>query len=427
MVFGRISSILFKINIENFLKTSIGLFCIILAIQQIGHFDFYIDGGFFKNELIRNRFYYFGQFSALDLSSSPIWFYLLNGLQVLLGVILVSSKGNRIIAFGLWVLVVSFQNRNEFILYGGDVAFRMLIACYILLPVSNYIYRFQLWAIYFFTGLLKLMNPVWREGEGILLGLRLEHLATPLGRYASQYSEFLTIGNYLVLVIELVLSAVVLFPNIKLRYHYFIAALFIGMHTLIALLMSVGAFSWIMTLWWIGYIALVKEGVVREKNQSSISLNRKVITATFVAIILLVNVNSLKVFSNESGLLKYVYTGINFIRFDQNWAMFSNVEKQPDGYFLLEKEGLTITPFPLTQFNENESLYSAAFPDHRWVKVLFSVLKDSRSNRALSETVEEWLCGRYVRIAGAERFRLFFKNAQGIETILMGNCRSTDN
>jgi hypothetical protein len=168
----------------------------------------------------------------------------------------------------VWVLVVSIQARNPFVLSGADSLLRVLLFWAMFLPLgavwSIDAYRqadkprlsmrflsfgtigifLQIGFMYWFTAILK-SSPAWRsDGTALYYALNAGHITRPFGEYLSQFPELLRVLTHASLALE-VLAPVLLFsPFLTGPLRTLAVASVMAFHLGIFLTMDVGIFPW---------------------------------------------------------------------------------------------------------------------------------------------------------------------------------------
>jgi hypothetical protein len=139
-------------------------------------------------------------------------------VQALCACALVLGYRTRLAAIATWYLVVSLQNRNPFILDGGDDELRMILFWLPFLPVAakwsldarqgrasdsgtsvaSFGYILQIFCVYFFAALFK-SDPIWtKDGNGLYYALCYQQFTTRIGNWALHYPtllRFLSFGS----------------------------------------------------------------------------------------------------------------------------------------------------------------------------------------------------------------------------------------
>jgi hypothetical protein len=126
----------------------------------------------------------------------------------------------RLAALCSWILLVSVQNRQPLITHGGDRVFRLLLFWSIFLPLTarggknasdmprialspeSAALLLQVGLIYIFSVVFKLADPAWIRLSAVADSLRVEGVATDLGRALLAFTVLLRGLTVLSLVVE---------------------------------------------------------------------------------------------------------------------------------------------------------------------------------------------------------------------------------
>lgn len=346
-----------------------------LVIRASSIKAFFTDEGVLPISILKlynwNEYYF-----SLHALNGNLWWqivlFFLNGVSVLL---LLIGYRTKIFTFICWVFLVSLQNRNPFILQGGDDLLRLALLWGFFLPwgeryslkktsdlpnnyfsLANVGYIFLVGSVYFFSALLKTSSEWHTEGTAIYYALSLDQIRLPLGTFIYQFPTLLKILTFLVYYIELVAPLFFLIPflpkNIKIVGIICIAALhigislniYVGLFYIIGLVTLIGLLpSNIMN--WLELKYLKSQQIILIKNeliQQSVFLKSSaVVKNLFISFIiffcLMLNLGSIKRFPYTLNI--NIMSFGNMLRLEQNWGMFSPYILKDDGYFVFS--GLT--------------------------------------------------------------------------------------
>lgn len=390
-------------------RVGLGLIGLLNCFYRVFDSHFYLEFGVLNIEEARLQFPLGYRFSLNYLSESETWFDVLNFFQGLFSLGLIFDLFKKYSVLGLWVLTLSFQNRNPMVLYGGDVAYRMFLLCYLLSLLikcdvnKSVLVKLQLSSVYFFSFCFKIKNHSWQSGHGLIDSLSLKHLVTPFGNWLSEFHGLLLPLSYSVLVLELLASFIVFLPTQYFRIKNFVILLLISMHLAILMVLNVGFFSLMMSIAWLPFLEF-KKFRTEELLQGSF---RKSICFSGAFLIVFVNICSITNNENLLQLYDKLRPVVEFTRIDQKWDMFDNPAVQPDGFFYIVYDK-TIMIFGNKDFKEDEVI-SEAFPNHRWVKVLMLNYKEVMNGGGHYKGFRRWICKRYAFLE-RDRVKLYFKN-----------------
>ena len=418
MFFNTLFKKLINKDLFSIMRIGLGLIAILLVMTQLQDPHFYSNLDLISFHSSYNQISTYS-FNLLKLSDSNEWFYFLNFLQILLALFLILDVRARIMSFLLWIIVVSFQNSNPAILYGGDVAYRLFLLSYIFLPKnqkdwgSSIPLKFKLFCIYFFAAIFKAQELVWREGLAINEYFKIQHLAGDLARELLNFPTFLKFLNYSTLAMEFIGPFFILFAYKKVSKKVLIG--FISLHLGISIFLSVGHFTLIM---------LVPLLSLYFQDQKYVPQNNNILSTmtifVFCSLVLALNLNTVFETISFHRALDFSRPITHILRLDQKWAMFDNPYDQPDGdFFVLNKGGKYYLDG--TSYGSKSILNS--YPNHRWVKLLMTLYKESQHINFDDRWFRKWICKVY-RFKG-EYQRLYFHSIKDNKKslLLRFNCK----
>ena len=105
-----------------FLRIGIGVLLLFDWIQRGFDYEiFYSDNGLFSNEFIQNSGYLgMGRWSLFFLHESPIYSVVLFSIGIISSILIITGFFTRWATLISYILVLSIQNRNPFVLHAGD-------------------------------------------------------------------------------------------------------------------------------------------------------------------------------------------------------------------------------------------------------------------------------------------------------------------
>jgi hypothetical protein len=371
-------------NLIQFLKNSysldlralacmrIGIALIILIdliIRSLSIKAFFTDEGILPLSILKlynwNEMY----FSFHALNGELWWQIILFILNAVCAFVLLIGYRTRVFTFICWVFLVSLQNRNPFILQGGDDLLRLALLWGIFLPwgerysikkesrysnkyfsIANIGYMLLVFSVYFFSALLK-TSPEWRtEGTALYYALSLDQIRLPFGTFLYQFPNLLKVLTLIVYYIELIAPLLFLLPfpkNIRLFGVICIALLhlgisiniYVGLFFIIGLVTLVGLLPSVVMDWL--ELKFIKPRAIKiiETNHQKPNFifefifSLKTIFLSFVLFYcLMLNLGALKSFpyNLNISLIKFG----NMFRLEQNWGMFSPYILKDDGYYV---------------------------------------------------------------------------------------------
>lgn len=178
----------------------------------------------------------------------------------------------RVMVVLVWVLVVSLQVRNPFVLSGADTLLRVLLFWCMFLPLgavwsldarnrrppitlSKRTLSFatvgiflQICFMYWFTAILK-DSPEWRtDGTALYYALGAGHITKPFGEWLHQFPELLRVLTHASLALEVLAPIMLFIPFWNGPLRTAAVASVMAFHMGIFLTMDVGIFPWTSAL-----------------------------------------------------------------------------------------------------------------------------------------------------------------------------------
>ncbi|MCC6371311.1 MAG: HTTM domain-containing protein [Bacteroidia bacterium] len=325
----------------------------------------YTDAGVWPTRLIATFNSRPGSWSLHALNGSFAWVAALFALHFLAAAFLLLGYKTRWATLLVWLLTISLQNRNTYILQGGDDLLRLLLfwglflpwqAHYSIdsrnkaLPRSSFFagmgYLLLIASVYFFTVNLK-WGSDWHNGTAIYYALSLEQIRLPyFGDWLYQWPSVMRLLTYLTYYTELLIPLLILWPDKRGHFRFLAVLLLLALHTGIGLTLYVGLFFVINMVSAIGLIPrfamnwletklrFLKSQSKRlrlKKNQTLHGIKNTLCVTAIVASMIL-NLSSLSWFAYE--LTKEIKYPVHFFRMDQFWGMFSPTVLKEDGWYV---------------------------------------------------------------------------------------------
>lgn len=219
-------------------------------------------------------------FISFHMTSGMVWFQgLLFVLAGILAIMLIVGYRTTLASVLSWIFLVSLQNRNPFVLQGGDIVFRLTLFWLMFLPsakvwsldrllgretaqkqktwfgVAGIGYLLQILCIYVFTGLLK-DGAAWHTTHtAVYEALSLDQLVRPLGAWLrEQPKPILAFLTQATLYIEIYAPLLFVIPWKNAFFRITGIALFILLQLGFDTSLRVGLFGVIMTTATIGLL-----------------------------------------------------------------------------------------------------------------------------------------------------------------------------
>ncbi len=357
--------------------------------------------------------------------SGEVWFQgLLFLIAAAFAVALMLGYFTRLATAVCWYFVIAIQARNEVVLYGGDVVFRMLLFWGMFLPLGarwsldakRQAGRFavspdqnrvvtaataaillQTCIIYWTTAIFK-NHPVWlSEGNAVYYALQLDEFTTPLGRWLGQFPDMLRYLTRSTMVLEFFGPCIVLCPwrNGPVRMGVVLA--FFGLHLGFLMCMTLGIFPYASLLCWVPFIPgwfwdrVLKrracESAPAEQGKPArgvppMAWGQQAIVGLFLLYVILWNIRDV-VPDHVSRFFPAKYDRVaNIFRLDQHWAMFAPHPLTDDGWFVMPARLRNGHEFDLWSGDDpvrwdKPANVAATFPNMRWRKYMRNIWTDS--------------------------------------------------
>lgn len=287
--------------------------------------EFFGPEGFLPMQYAETYFQSFwGPYSILESTLGVVG---LLGLMIGLALLYLFQIYPRTLAVILYCLLTLINQRNPFILNGGDLLLRTLLLWSALLPsgnheskwsdISGYCYALQLSSIYFLGNMLKLDNALWVKGEALFYILSNSMNSTLLGQLLTRLPALLKGASYAVLLLQGLGPLLFLFFIHDFKKREKIALIFIFFHVLTLNFMSLGLFPWISIIAWIPFLSqdfwkrFPKLPIKSQDNKYV--LVRGILACLFIVLLFLTN------FYRSSPF----YKTLRSLGFSQRWEMFT--------------------------------------------------------------------------------------------------------
>ena len=272
---------LFGIDLRSLTAFRIGLAGLLLADLAYRALDFqahYTDQGVLPRAL------YLEIFSNVEIAwslhlilGSATYTALLFLAAALAALALMLGVHARAAAVICWVLLVSLHNRQPLVISGSDLILRLLLFWALFLPLASgssvdrratspvgprielspasVALLIQVVLIYVFSGTHKLLDPAWTQLTAGGDAMRVEGVATALGRALLAYPAVLRVATASTLVIEFVLPLLVFIPLATAQVRICVVIAMWAFHLLgIGGTMNLGLFEYVMALAWVPFL-----------------------------------------------------------------------------------------------------------------------------------------------------------------------------
>jgi hypothetical protein len=337
-----------------------------LYIRSLSITAFFTNNGVLPLPILKQYNWHPLYFSLHAISGELWWQISLFILNAICIVLLLVGYRARLFTFICWAFLTSLQNRNPFILQGGDDLLRLLLFWAIFLPwgerysiqkkstvetnyfsVANIGYILLIFSVFFFSALLK-TSPEWRsEGTALYYALSLDQIKLPLGNTIYQYPLLLKVLTFVVFYIELLAPILLILPFFKktrgvaitLYFCLFLGislTLYVGLFYVIGMVSLIGLLPSNCMNWFEKHFYQNKTELMIDENQPTniklISITKNLFLTCVIYFCLLMNLGSVKnfPFSLHPKILDF---GKLFC-LEQNWGMFSPSILKDDGWFV---------------------------------------------------------------------------------------------
>ncbi len=354
------------------MRITIGLVLLAdLAIRSLSIKAFFTNEGVLPLDILKaynwNSYY----FSFHAISGELWWQVLLFVINAFCVFLLVIGYRTRLFTFICWTFLVSLQNRNPFIMQGGDDLLRLVLLWGIFLPwgerysiqkKSEYTdgyfsmatigYTILVGSVYFFSALLK-TSPEWHsDATALYYALSLDQLRLPLGSFLYQFPGLLSALTHVVYYTELLAPLLFVLPFIPSRVRFWGVVAIILLHISISLTIYVGLFyvigisSLIGLLpkkqmdWFDKKLFRNRTEIIPDNDTSwqhtfvyeTFTTARNCFLGLIIGYCLILNLGNVRKFPYTLDLYMLKFGSV--LRLEQSWGMFSPSILKDDGFFV---------------------------------------------------------------------------------------------
>lgn len=366
-----------------FMRVMFGL--ALLVDSCIRWFDvtrFYSDDGVLPRAVLLEQGWN-SYFFSFHMASGQPWFLgLLSALQVCFAIALILGYRTRLSTFVSWLLLISIQNRNQWILNGGDAYARMVLFWMIFIPwgqvwsldagnlkrdtrwwtaavdedhttkpsFTTFAYLMQVCILYWFAAIPKSGIAWTADYSAIDIALRAEFLASPFGvTFRETFAPYLATLTFLVIWWEFLGPFLLLFPFDKGEVRTAAVLLFVGMHLGFETTLRIGMFPAYCVTAILGLLPsrfwsllprklVPKRGVAGKPLPPPPSKSLDVLREGAVGLLWIYVFcwNAANEGLRPSLWIPEEWKGIGYtLRFDQRWNMFSPHPPYYDGWWVV--------------------------------------------------------------------------------------------
>lgn len=343
-----------------------------LIIRSFSIKAFFTDDGILPLDLLLKYNWHPYYFSFHTLSGELWWQITLFIINAVCIITLLIGYRTKAFTFICWTFLVSLQNRNPFILQGGDDLLRIMLLWGIFLPwgerysidekkstqensffsLANFGYLFLIFSVYFFSALLKTSDEWRTEGTAIYYALSLDQIRMPLGSLLYKFPTLMQILTYAVFYIELIIPIFFILPfvppkfrligifGIALLHVGICSTLYVGLFYIIGLSTLIGAIPSSSMDWMEKKIKVLQTSNIEIQQQSTtptiwLSIIQSIknwLTGAIIIYCLVLNLSGLKWFPFV--MERYVIDIGKALRLEQNWGMFAPFILKDDGWLV---------------------------------------------------------------------------------------------
>jgi hypothetical protein len=353
------------------MRIGVGLVLLVdLLIRSLSIKAFFTDDGVLPLAILKTYNWNPYYFSLHTISGDLWWQVLLFVINAGCILLLIRGYRTRLFTFICWVFLTSLQNRNPFILQGGDDLLRLILLWGIFLPwgeryagkerssysndffsFANVGYILLIASVYFFSALLKTHSEWHSEGTALYYALSLDQLRMPLGSVLYRFPMLMQGLTHVVFYLELVAPLLIVLPvtNYRIRLSGIIAiallhigiagTLYVGLFYIIGLVTLLGMLpSPVMDKLEAKFIRHTPV-MLEEEEEKRISFIKETITSLYNGLVILIacyclmlNLGNVKKFPYvlDPHLIKFG----NTLRLEQSWGMFSPSVYKDDGFYI---------------------------------------------------------------------------------------------
>jgi len=354
------------------MRIGIGLILLLdLYIRSLSIKAFFTNEGILPINILKQYNWSTYYFSFHTISGDLWWQVLVFVINTLCIVLLIIGYRTRVFTFICWAFLTSLQNRNPFILQGGDDLLRILLFWAIFLPwgerysiqkksnyptnyfsIANIGYILLVCSVFFFSALLKTSSEWRSEGTALYYTLSLDQIRLPLGTFIYQFPGLLKVLTFIVFYIELLAPILIILPYVSKKVRIigiicyiclFIGianTLYVGLFYIIGLVSLIGMFPSNWMDWFESKLYKNKTEIKLPELENkktffiynSFLFVKNYFIAGVILFCLMINLGSVRGFPYvlDQTLVNYGQV----LRLEQNWGMFSPFILKDDGWFV---------------------------------------------------------------------------------------------
>ena len=425
---------------------SMALFRIVLALIMIGDLLYraqdlkahYTDAGVLPIALVsvyQQQHWWWSIHSLHPALAMEVVLFLIAGLFSLSLLVGYRTRAASVVC---WLLLISLQNRNVYVLTGGDTMLRVMAFWAMFLPlgtrwsidrlldktdtpiptrivsIGSAAVVLQLGIIYLFGALLK-TGPTWRiDHTAVYYALSIGQFATPLAKVLVHYPDMLKTLTFLAWNLEFLAPFLILASAFSAQLRTVVVLAYMGFHISLGLCLALGLFPLIGALTWLvlmpdwfwqtlfrltarlprpTFVTAMQTKILgwreRLRPQSVSTHTPRIVQVTAAVMLLYVVCWNVRMtnFTRYLPLFPVTWNWLGEItHMDQNWELFAPDPMKTQGWIVVEAELKNGEKVDLkTQQRQvvwtQPPLISETYYNERWRKYLMNLTDDPDQNR----------------------------------------------
>ncbi len=356
-------------------------------------------------------------FQVMGVELGGMWLV----LMFFAGVAMALGWRTRVFTVVCWVLQISIQARNPWVMYGADLLIRTLLFWGIFLPlnqvmsldrragrakapertpltVATLAYTLQIAVLYLVTGILK-SGHAWFDGTAGWYALQIDTFTGPIGVWMRNFPGILWASTLFIISLEYVGSFILFIPWKTTWFRMAILLTYVVFHISLEVMLQIGWFPWISVACWLPLIPGEVwdrlgwwEGTVDARPRLWPSRVVDVFVGACLFVVLWWNLGTVdpKLVSIRGPVRLAIFD----LRLDQNWNMYAPSPLRDDGWWRADAalaDGSTLDlitgrPPVLSKPMDVPGLYGSS----RWNKFMRSMWSDDAKERQTAYA--DWRC-----------------------------------
>lgn len=244
------------------------LFCILIGITSLWDvfsrfpeaISFYSSAGILSNQFLVEAYKYKISWSVNLLSRTGAMQQTLLLFQAVVSLAMITGRFGRVVNLTLWILVMSRQIANPYVLSAGDELLRHLLfwSCFLAPPKKEssglnagaIALAVQLFSVYYFSAIMK-TSPSWRtDGSALGMAISLESFSYPFVRDLLKFPEILKTLTIFTWYLELLTPILFILSAASKHARLGFVLVMIGFHLTLACTFRLGYFPFVCISGW---------------------------------------------------------------------------------------------------------------------------------------------------------------------------------